>query len=194
MRKVIVTNIVTLDGYYEGPGGDVMVMPMDESFDIHNLERMRAADTLLLGRRTYEGFRAYWPPQATLPDATARSREISRLMGAMEKVVVSDSLTPQATDPWPATTRIVRRADAHREVTALRKSEGREILAFGSRVLWNDLLTAGLVDELHLMIGPVALGAGTPLFSTTDFPPLRLLSTRTAQGSDNLLIRYAAGS
>lgn len=57
MRKLIVSNIMSLDGYYEGPGKNVMVLPMDETFDAYNAERLRAADTLLLGRNTYDGFK-----------------------------------------------------------------------------------------------------------------------------------------
>lgn len=59
MRKLIVSNIMSLDGCYEGPGKDVMVLPLDEAFDAYNVERLRAADTLLLGRTTYEGFRDF---------------------------------------------------------------------------------------------------------------------------------------
>jgi hypothetical protein len=55
MRKLIVSNIMSLDGYFEGPGKDVMVLPLDEAFDAYNAERLRAADTLLPGRTTYEG-------------------------------------------------------------------------------------------------------------------------------------------
>ena len=57
MRKLIVSNIMSLDGYYEGPGKNVMVLPLDEAFDAYNAERLRAADTLLLGRVSYDGFR-----------------------------------------------------------------------------------------------------------------------------------------
>jgi dihydrofolate reductase len=191
MRRLIVTNISSLDGFYEGPGGDVMALPMDGSFDGHNAERLRAADTLLLGRRTYELLLSYWPAQATAPDVPPVEREISRLNAAVEKVVVSDRLTAEETAPWEATTRIVPRAGAHREVAALKRSEGRDILMFGSRLLWNDLLAAGLVDELHLMIGARALGGGTPLFTAAGSPPLRLLSVRTLAGSDNLVAVYA---
>jgi dihydrofolate reductase len=77
MRKLIVSNIVSLDGYYEGPSKNVMDLfgyrfgayPADESFDAYNAERLRAADTLLLGRTSYEGFKSYWPPVADDPDA-----------------------------------------------------------------------------------------------------------------------------
>lgn len=105
MRKVIVTNIVSLDGCYEGPGGDVMVLPMDHSFDAYNVEQLRAADTLLLGRRSYELFKGFWPGMAEHPDATPAHREISRLDDAIDKVVVSDTITetrPNRGAPPPA--------------------------------------------------------------------------------------------
>jgi dihydrofolate reductase len=192
MRKLIVTNIVSLNGYYEGAGGNVMVLPMDHTFDAYNVERLRAADTLLLGRNSYELFRGFWPPVADDPSATPEQREISRLDTAIEKVVVSDSLTEDKTDPWRDTTRIVRRADAHAEVAALKERSGKDILVIASRTLWNDLLAAGLVDELHLIVGSVVLADGTPAFGKEPAGPLRLLDTRTFNGSDNHLVRYSA--
>lgn len=192
MRKLIVTNIMSLDGYYEGPGGNVMALPMDASFDAYNLERLRAADTLLLGARTYGLFKSFWPSMAANPDASPTHREIGRLDGALAKVVVSDSLTAAETDPWRDTTRIVARAEAHREIAALKKGVGREILVFGSHVLWNDLLAAGLVDELHLMVGAVVLGGGTTAFTRSPPSSLRLLGARTWERSSNTLLTYAA--
>lgn len=205
MRKLIITNIVSLDGFSAGPGGNVMALPMDHGFDSYNLERLQEADTLLLGRNTYEGFKGFWPGVADDPAGAAEqlgipveyldtpaNREISRLENAIDKVVVSDSLTTDETDPWRDTTRIVRRVDAHEEIAELKRGFGGDILVFGSRTLWNDLLAAGLVDELHLIVGAVVLGDGTPAFATPPAGPLRLLDTRTFDGSDNVLIRYAA--
>ncbi|MGP3958062.1 dihydrofolate reductase family protein [Nonomuraea sp. 3N208] len=60
MRQLIMCNIVSLDGFFEGPGGDVMALPFEEAFDDYNAERLRAVGTLLLGRRTYEGLKGYW--------------------------------------------------------------------------------------------------------------------------------------
>jgi dihydrofolate reductase len=154
---------------------------MDASFDAYNVERLRAADTLLLGRNSYEGFKSYWPSVADDPEASPDNREISRLNNGIEKVVVSDGLTEDDTDPWRDTTRIVRRADAHEQIAQLKQGPGREILVFGSRTLWNELLAAGLV-----------LGGGTPAFANPPANPLRLLDTRTSEGSDNVLVRYAA--
>jgi dihydrofolate reductase len=206
MRKLIINNIVSLDGFCEGPGGNVMALPMDDAFDTHNVEGLREADTLLLGRTTYEGFKGFWPGVADDPADAAKqlgvpveyidtpaNREISRLENAIEKVVVSDSLGPDDTDPWRDTTRIVRRADAHERIAELKRGSGGDIVVFGSRTLWNDLLAAGLVDELHLIVAPVVLGDGTRAFAAPPAAPLRLLGTRTFDGSDNVLVRYAAG-
>ena len=97
MRKLIVSNIMSLDGYYEGLGENVMVLPMDEAFDAYNAERLRAADTLLLGRTTYDGFKGFWPYMADDPNATPAQREISRLDNAIDKVVISDTMTGEQT-------------------------------------------------------------------------------------------------
>jgi dihydrofolate reductase len=97
--------------------------------------------------------------------------------------------TPEQTAPW-TNTRIVKRADAHEQIADLKLDRGKEILVFGSHTLWNDLLAAGLVDELHLMIGPALLGAGTPVFEGASRVPLRLFDARRLAGSELVLVRY----
>jgi dihydrofolate reductase len=197
MGQLIVCNIMSLDGYFEGPGKNVMDLfdfrvesyQEDESFDAYNAERLRAAGTLLLGRITYGLFKGYWPTVVDDPSARPLQREISRLDNAIEKVVISDSLTSEETAPWH-NTRIIRRAEAHQQITKLKRQNGKDVLVFGSRTLWNDLLLNDLVDELHLMIGPVILGAGTPIFASRPAGSLRLIDTQTWQGSGIALVRY----
>jgi dihydrofolate reductase len=173
---------------------------MDGFFDEHNLERLRAADTLLLGATTYTGLKGYWPAVAENPEvspAVAANPEVADLHretgvrnNEIRKVVVSDSLTEDDTAPWTQTTTIVRRAEARQAVAELKDQPGKDILMLGSRTLWNDLLIAGLIDELHLMIGAAVLGGGTPTFDAGRVHPLRLVSSRRRDGSDNLLLRY----
>lgn len=124
------------------------------------------------------------------PTATPVSREISQLDHAIDKVVISDSLTPDQTEPWQNTTRIIRRAEAHQQIAGLKQQTGKDILIFGSRTLWNDLLVHDLVDEVHIMISPVVLSSGTPLFEGK--PPVspRLIDTHTWDGSGIVLVRY----
>src|SRR5262245_61843187 len=169
-----------------------------------NPARLRAADTLLLGATTYMGLKGYRPAVAadpTVSPAVANNpgvadlhRETGRRLNEVHKVVVSDSLTADDTAPWTETTTIVGRADAHRAVAELKDRPGKDILTFGSRTLWNDLLAAGLVDELHLMVGAAVLGGGTPAFGAGPVGPLRLLDTRRRDGSDHLLVRYQVGA
>lgn len=197
MRKVIVCNIMSLDGYYEGPGKDVMALfsyragayPADESFDAYNAERLRAAQTLLLGRTTFEQFREYWPSAGDDPGSSAIEREIAELNNAIDKIVVSDSLGTADLGRW-RNTLIVKRAEVHERIAKLRGQAGGDILVFGSRTMWNGLAAAGLVDELHLIIAPVVLEAGTPVFDGLPPISLRLSGIRSWKGSGNVLARY----
>jgi dihydrofolate reductase len=188
---LVVTILISLDGYVAGPGGDVTAMPLDESFSAYNLERLRTADTLLLGRNTYLGFRSYWPAVADDPAQPDTEREISRRNTAARKVVVSDSLSPDDLAGW-GEAELVRRADAHDAVRRLKAQEGADILVFGSVPLYNDLLAAGLVDELHVMIGNGVLGDGVPAFTAGLPERLHLQQTRRLEGSDTVLLTYTA--
>jgi dihydrofolate reductase len=190
VRKIIVFNVVSLDGYHTGPDNDVSVMfpMMGGVFDTYTAELLRAADTTLVGRVSFELFNSFWPEVARDIDSprwTNEQRELAKAGATVPTVVVSDTLTGDLPN-----VRIVRRSDAHREIAELKRQDGNDILITGSRTLWNDLLAHGLIDEIHLMIGNVVLGAGVPAFAGGLPASLRLAEVRTWRDSDNILARY----
>lgn len=190
MGKIVVCTMLSVDGYTEGPDGDVMAMPMDAAFAEHNTDRARTASSFLFGGRTYRGMLAYWPQQHDSPDASPLDRYIARRYAeGIPITVVSDTLTVDDTGPWREQTTIVRRADSHEAVAGLRRYDG-DTLVFGSRTLWGDLLAHGLVDELHLMIGAEVVAGDAHAFDDVPRTDLRLLGVRTWADSDNVVLSY----
>jgi dihydrofolate reductase len=195
MRVITVSNIMSVDGFYEDSAHNPLVLNMDEAFDAYNLERIKAADLVLLGRNSFEGFSAYWPAISEAPAdpnnraLSADNRELSRIYNRLPKVVVSDSYSVPAENAWRDTTTVISRADAARWIAAQRAQGSGDILVFGSRRMWNGLLQQDLIDELHLMVSPNALGSGTPILD--DPVDLQLLEARRFENSSNVLLRYA---
>ena len=193
MRKLIVSNLMSLDGYASGPGGDVMALPFDTTFSDYNLKLMQAADTLVSGATTYRGFVSYWPPVADDPAQPEVERAISRRHRELDHLVVSDSLTAEETGPWRENTTIVRRAEARDAIAHAKKDKGRALVALGSITTWNDLLAAGLVDELHMMVGAGVLVHGVPAFSVRPPGRVRLTGARQLGDSNIALLLYSLG-
>jgi dihydrofolate reductase len=191
MAKLIVSILISLDGFCAGPGGDLRGLPLDAAFNAHNAERLRSAGTLLFGRTTFSMFSAFWPTAGDHADPVVR--EIARLNGAMDKLVVSDTIRLDGAAPW-GDAEVVARRQAHARIAQVKAKTQRDVLVFGSHVLWNDLLAEGLVDELHVLVGAVVLGSGVRAFGQGAAIPLRLIGERRLAGSDTFLLHYGRGS
>ncbi len=159
MKRIVVSEFVTVDGVMEDPGGAegfprggwAFKFERGPEGDKFKLDELESADTLLLGRVTYEGFAAAWP---------GRTGEFADKMNNMRKVVVSKTLKNPA---WKNTQVISSNVPA--ELAKLRMGPGNgDILVAGSATLVCELLEHGLVDELRLMVFPTILGDGKRLF------------------------------
>ena len=193
MAKLVFSNLVSLDGYCAGPGGDLSGLPMGPAFDDHNVALLRTAGTLLFGRITFGMFHDYWPQVEKDPSAGPVQAEIAALTGKINKLVVSDTLSLPAGVSW-RNVEVVRRAQAHARIQALRAGTERDLLAYGSHVLMNDLLAHGLVDEVRLLMANVVLGEGVRTFEAGVPVPLTLIEERRLAGSALVMLRYACAS
>ncbi|MCT1802804.1 MAG: deaminase [Kocuria rhizophila] len=190
MGKIVVSSLVSLDGYTEGPGGDVMAMPMDMAFGNQNAERMAAASSLLFGATTFHGMVSYWPHQVNNPDAGEDDRFIARRYAdGIPITVVSDSLTPEETEPYREQTTIVPRSGLAQRVAELRQQEG-EALVFGSRTLWTELMAQGFVDVLYLMVGPKIVAGDHRILEGVPETDAHLMDARRLPDSEIVLLTY----
>lgn len=178
MKKLIMWNVVTLDGYFEGE------KPWDLSFhqfvwgdelEKLSLEQLKTADCLVFGERTYKGMAEYWVKET---DA------IGELMNKVPKIVCSSKLE---TADWNNTT-IVR--DAVAEISKMKQEGDGNMFVFGSAMLSESLMKANLFDEYRLCVAPVFLGKGGRLFKEgLPYQKLNLLKTQTLQ-TGGVILHY----
>ncbi|MCI0711311.1 MAG: dihydrofolate reductase family protein [Chloroflexi bacterium] len=184
MRKIVMLNRVSLDGYFAGIDGEIDWFIHDPEVDAAAHEMMNP-DTILFGSRTYQMFENYWPAVGKDPSAPQEARRIARELDEMNKVVFSKSTLEDVT--W-MNSRLVKDGVVQ-TVKELKQGEGPDITIFGSGTIVQQLTDARLVDEYILIMTPVVLGAGKRLFSDGTSLSLELVETRSF-ASGNVLLRY----
>lgn len=178
MRKVVVSEFVSLDGVMEDPSWTFQFPSEDR--DQYKFDELAAADALLLGRKTYEGFAAAWPQMEE------QTGEYGAWMNGYPKYVVSTTLEESL--EWNNSTLI--EGNVAEEVSRLKEQDGKDILVFGSAALVNTLVEHDLVDEYRLMVFPVVVGSGKRLFADgIDKKVLMLVETKTF-GSGAIVLTY----
>lgn len=181
MKKLYFFMMTTANGLYERGPWQIDWHNTDEEFNDFAIEQLDRMDTLVFGRKTYEGMVGYW----TTPEAIEADPIVAGKMNGMAKVVVSKTL---ARADW-SNTRVVRDPEA---IAALKREPGKDALLIGSSDLAVSLGALGLIDEYRIMVNPIALGNGKPVLQglAADLK-LRLLRTRTFTNG-NVLLTYAA--
>ncbi len=191
MRKVVMFNRVSIDGYFAGPNGEIDWFVVDHELDkaLHEMGQPGtvAPDTVLLGRVTYQLFESHWPKIAKDPNAPKEARIIADELIQMTKVVFSNTLNEVS---WE-NTKLVK-GDVAKEVSRLKQEKGSDILIFGSGTIVQQLTAGGLIDEYLFAVTPIILGAGKSLFSGVQKLDLELLEARNFK-SGNVLLHYKIG-
>ena len=180
MRKLITFNMVTLDGFFEGPNGEIDWHNADnQEFNEFAIEQTSSFDTLLFGRKTYQMMASYWPTET----AVNSDPIIADLMNRLSKIVFSRTLQ---TSEWN-NTRLIRES-AQKEIMNLKSQPGKDMAIFGSANLISTLME--VIDEHRVMVNPILLGRGKPLFKDSDNQVrLNLVSVRPFD-SGNVLLSY----
>jgi dihydrofolate reductase len=181
MRKLFVFNLVTLDGYFEGPNRDISWHNVDAEFNEYAIPMLDTLDLLLFGRVTYELMAGFWPtPEALRDDPIVASR-----MNGLAKVVFSRTMDKAE---WN-NTRLVKE-NIEEEIRKIKALPGKDIALLGSGSIMAQLAQRGLIDEYRIMVNPIVLGKGTPLFKgMTSRLDLKLIDARTFRNG-NVLLRY----
>lgn len=179
-RQIVLFNMVTLDGNFEGPNAEIDWHNVDNEFNHFAVEQLKTVSTLLFGRKTYQLMESFWP---TL-QAKEQSPVIAALMNDTEKIVCSKTL---ANVGWSNSSLVT---NIKEELLNLKNKQGKDIMIFGSADLSKTLIKLGLIDEIRLMVNPVVLGKGKPFFrGVTGQLNLQLLKVRMFN-SGNILLYY----
>jgi len=152
---------VTLDGHVSGANGEMdwVGQFFDEAMGKYEFDFVSAADTLILGRVTYQSFAGSWPKVPDNPASPPEEIEYARKLNAMRKIVFSKTLESVE---WNNS--ILVNEVLPEEIIKLKQEPGRDIVIYRSVSIVGALTNLGLIDEYQLLVHPVVLGSGKPLF------------------------------
>jgi len=185
MRKIILSEMVSLDGFFAGPEDDISWHRVDEEFNQYAIELLNSVDTILFGRLTYQLFENYWPAAALNPSTSKSDLEIAHKINDMIKIVFSRTLQKVQ---WKNSI-LIKEIVPH-EVQKLKKQHGKDMVIYGSGSIVSAFIRVGLIDDYRIFVNPIVLGSGKPLFKDIKKRiNLSLLNTRTFNNG-NVLLRY----
>lgn len=181
MRKVIVSNYITIDGFFAGPNGELDWFIWDDEMAKFSIDQLKTVDTILLGRVTYQLFADYWPT----PAAYKENPIIAPMMNDLPKIAFSKTLNKAE---WNNSSLV--KGDIAEEISRLKQQPGKDMVIFGSGTIVSAFAKLGLIDLYRLIVNPVVLGKGKPLFKNMDNKlRLKLLNAK-AQSSGNVILEY----
>ncbi|HSX19125.1 MAG TPA: dihydrofolate reductase family protein [Candidatus Saccharimonadales bacterium] len=185
MRKIVVFNMISVDGYFAGLDGNIDWHVVDDEFNEFAIEHTADFGGIIFGRTTYELFEGYWPKALKDPKTGGDDRKIAQIIDDIYKFVFSKSLNKVV---WKNTT-LLHEIDPE-EIKKWKQMDGKDIAIFGSGTIVAQFAKLGLIDEYRLMVNPVILGEGKSFFKGMDRRKLKLVKSREFKSSGNVLLYY----
>jgi dihydrofolate reductase len=185
MRRIFVFNLVTVEGFFAGSKGEIDWHNYDDEMGAYSQEQMRSLGALIFGRTTYELMANYWPT----PEAMKSEPAVAGIMNSIEKIVFSKTLKPVKDGPVWKNVKVLHEIRPG-EIVKMKEQPGGAIAIFGSGTIAQQLTNLGLIDEYRLIVNPLILGSGKPLFDGVKGKhSLKLQSTKVFKNG-NVLLRY----
>jgi dihydrofolate reductase len=190
MRKIIAFNLVTVDGLFAGPNGEIDWHNYDDEMGTHSLEQLKSLGALIFGKTTYELMASYWPT----PDGVKGEPVVAGIMNSIPKIVFSKTLQEVKDGPLWKNVKVFHEIKPE-EIIKMKEQEGGDIAIFGSGTIVQQLTNLGLIDEYRLIVNPLILGNGKPLFKDIKNKlNLKLLKTKAFKNGNVLLCYQPLGN
>jgi dihydrofolate reductase len=187
MGKIVMFNMVSVDGYFAGEDGNIDWHVVDDEFNKYAVETLKNIDTILFGRLTYQLFESFWPIALKDPKTGQEDRVIAQAIDDATKIVFSTTLDQVTWNNSKLCNYIVPE-----DIEKLKQKDGKDIVIYGSGMIVRELTNLGLIDEYRFMVAPVILGKGKSLFENVNKKNLKLAETREFKSSGNVLLSYRA--
>jgi len=184
MKKIIVFNLISLDGFFARLNGDIDWHNVDDEFNKFAIEQLNDFGTIIFGRTTYKIFEDFWPKAVDNPKFSKEDHKIAEIIDNINKIVFSKTLDKVI---WK-NSKLFKEINPS-EIKKLKDQPGKDMVVFGSGSVVQALTNLRLIDEYRLLVNPIILGRGKPMFNNVKEMKLKLLKTRNFRNG-NILLYY----
>lgn len=181
-RKIILFNLISLDGFFEGNGRDISWHNVDDEFNKFAIEQTKSFGAIIFGRVTYELFESYWPVALKDPKTSKEDRIIAKTIDDIEKIVFSKKLKKVT---WK-NSKLFSEINVDK-IKKLKKKLSNDMVIFGSGKIAQQMVNLGLIDEYRMLVNPIVLGEGRLMFENVKKIKLKLINTRVFKNGNVLL-------
>jgi dihydrofolate reductase len=184
MKRIIAFTLVSVDGYFTGPNGEIDWFMSDKEDQEFSSQQSKSTDTLIFGRTTYEMMAGYWPT----PEAVRDDPGVAGILNTAPKIVFSKSMKPVKDGPVWKNVTVLHEINPE-EIRKMKEQGEGDMAILGSGTIVQQFANFGLIDEYGLLVIPVVLGAGKYLFKDVNRINLKRIETRTFRNG-KVFLRY----